>query len=313
MVSVVLSLIGGKKGMAQSAANTGNIGKVRLTHLGAAGWEITDGKTVILVDPYLSRIRYYGPVVKTADAPGDTRPVFGPDDLVVPDTTTIDAHIKRADFILVHHSHFDHMMDVPYIARKTGASIVGTESTANIARAYGVPDEKLIIVRGGEDYEFSDFSLKVIPSIHTVARKHYIRPGIVPRDIKPPLRIRDFVEGGSLAYFVRLGGHQILTFGSMNYIEREIEGLRPDVALVGAGQRRLEIYDYTGRLIRALGYPPLVIPTHWDDYGFPYQASQEEAIQRLESFVNEVKTVSPKTRVVIPKYFEPITLEPRGE
>ena len=32
--------------------------RVRLTHLGAAGWEITDGQTTILMDPYLSRLRY---------------------------------------------------------------------------------------------------------------------------------------------------------------------------------------------------------------------------------------------------------------
>src|SRR5262245_36949253 len=28
--------------------------QVRLTYLGTAGWEITDGKTVVLIDPYLS-------------------------------------------------------------------------------------------------------------------------------------------------------------------------------------------------------------------------------------------------------------------
>jgi hypothetical protein len=54
----------------------------------------------------------------------------------------------------------------------------------------------------------------------------------------------------------------------MNYIEREMEGLRPDIALVGANNERLEIYDYTGRLMRVLRYPPLVIPTHWDGYGY---------------------------------------------
>jgi L-ascorbate metabolism protein UlaG (beta-lactamase superfamily) len=30
--------------------------EVRLSYLGTAGWEITDGKTVILVDPCLSRL-----------------------------------------------------------------------------------------------------------------------------------------------------------------------------------------------------------------------------------------------------------------
>jgi L-ascorbate metabolism protein UlaG (beta-lactamase superfamily) len=34
--------------------------ELRLTHLGAAGWEITDGERVMLLDPYLSRLRVTG-------------------------------------------------------------------------------------------------------------------------------------------------------------------------------------------------------------------------------------------------------------
>jgi hypothetical protein len=59
-----------------------------------------------------------------------------------------------------------------------------------------------------------------------------------------------------VAYLLRLAGHQVLIMGSMNYIEREMEGLRPDLALVGANSQRREIYDYAGRLMRALGHPP---------------------------------------------------------
>jgi hypothetical protein len=53
----------------------------------------------------------------------------------------------------------------------------------------------------------------------------------------------------------------------MNYIEREITGLRPDIAIIGAGRSRNEIYHCTARLMRALGNPATVFPTHWDDYG----------------------------------------------
>ena len=30
---------------------------LKLSYLGTAGWEITDGKTVVLVDPYLTRLK----------------------------------------------------------------------------------------------------------------------------------------------------------------------------------------------------------------------------------------------------------------
>src|SRR5262245_8798928 len=115
-------------------------------------------------------------------------------------------------------------------------------------------------------------------------------------------------KGGSLCYLIRLGGLEILAFGSMNYIEREMIGLRPDVALIGAGPSRAEIHDYTGRLMRALGFPGLVIPTHWDNYNVPYGASQEGPLKEVAAFVNDVKVVSPKTRVIIPDYFKPIAI-----
>jgi hypothetical protein len=61
---------------------------------------------------------------------------------------------------------------------------------------------------------------------------------------------------------IRIAGHAILAFGSMNYIEREVQGLRPDVVLMGAGASRAEIHDYAGRLMRALSFPATVLPTH---------------------------------------------------
>jgi hypothetical protein len=95
----------------------------------------------------------------------------------------------------------------------------------------------------------------------------------------------------------------------MNYIEREIVGLEPDVALIGAGASRKEIYDYSGRLMRALRYPALVLPTHWDNFLAPYGASQQPALDALQSFIQEIEAASPKTKVIVPKYFEAIPLE----
>ena len=114
--------------------------RVSLSYLGTAGWEITDGKTVILIDPYISRLKTVTPNDSVLDE--DPRPSFSSSDFAKIDTAAIDQRIRRADYVLITHTHFDHALDMPYIATKTGATVIGTESTASFARANGVPNQQ---------------------------------------------------------------------------------------------------------------------------------------------------------------------------
>ncbi len=293
----------------------GNMRPLEFTHFGAAGWKITDGETVILLDPYLSRVRFqgrkYGPHDAT-DIADDPRPVVKMDEVAGHDTETIDKNVPKADFIMLSHSHFNHAMDVPYIANKTGAVVIGTESTCNIAANGGVPDEQIHAVRGGEDFQYDELSVRVIPSLHSaLSCKLYKDFGTVP--VKDdPLTLDEYVEGGTLAYLLRFAGREILLFGSMNYIEREVEGLRPDIVFVASAPPRLDIHDYTGRLMRCLGKPPLVVATHWDDQGLPFGANQDHALKHTPAFIDEVKAVSPNSEVFVPLHFQTLVLDGKG-
>ena len=225
------------------------------------------------------------------------------------DTATVDARIPRADYVLLSHSHFNHCMDVPYIAQKTGAVVIGTESTASVAQNGGVPEDQTIVVKGGEDLEFPELSLKVIPSLHSpLSCKLYRDFGTIPLQ-NEPLTLDEYVEGGTLAYLLRFAGREILLFGSMNYIEREMQDLKPDIAVIASAPPRLDIHDYTGRLLRAIGQPPIVIATHWDDQGLPYGASQDKALLHTKQFVDEVKAVNPTATVIVPLHFQTIRIE----
>jgi L-ascorbate metabolism protein UlaG (beta-lactamase superfamily) len=272
---------------------------VTVTYLGVAGWRLTDGTHVILVDPYYSRPRL--------DAPEGTP--------LVPDAAAIAARAPaRADLVLVGHSHFDHALDVPAVALRTGAQVLGSESTARLARAGGVPADHVIAVKGGEDYQFDGFSVRVLPSLHSALDGKHTFAGatLVPADVKLPLPMSGYVEGGTFAYLVRLGGREIFISSTANFIERELEGLHPDVAIAGVGLRE-EIHDYSCRLVRVLDLPPLVVASHFDAWREPFDPSAsslahlgDDERAGLGRFADEVHACAPAARVVIPEHDVPI-------
>jgi len=175
--------------------------QIQLKYLGAAGWVITNEGTKVLIDPYLSRIKLVGMstsskisnAAQNRDWGSDTRKKYYRDDRYEPDTTIINYMINgdiidSNSYIFVHHTHFDHAADVPYIAMKTGARVIGTESLSNLLRAHGVPNKQIVTVKGGEDYDFEDFSVKVLPSLHSALRdKQYFSSEKISKDIKVPL------------------------------------------------------------------------------------------------------------------------------
>lgn len=281
---------------------------LKLKYLGAAGWEMTDGKVTILIDPYISRLKLGSEGSVSKD---DKRKSFTNNDYFESDTLLIDSIIKKADYILVHHSHFDHLSDVPYIAKKTGAKVIATETSCNILKGYGIPEDQLYAVKGGEDYKFENFSVRVVPSIHSALNgKHYFDSRTYTDIVKVPLKIKEFIEGGSLMFFIRFNSHSVLTAGSMNFLEREVQGLKPDIIIPGVNLSRLDIYNYTERLLIATGFPKIVIPTHWDNYRVPYGFSQKSDIEKkILPFIGEVKAASPNSKVLTPVHLETITIK----
>lgn len=259
---------------------------ISLTWLGVAGWQLDAGSTTILVDPYYSR-------------PAD---LDGP---VTPDAAAIAARApKRADLIVVGHSHVDHALDVPAVALATGARVVGSETTAWLARASGVPEDRIVAVRGGERITGGDASVQVIRSLHSKIGDDLLGK-VLTAAPQLPIKAFDYPEGGTFAYLVRISGHTVLFLGTANFIESEVTGLNPDVAVIATGLRE-KVEDYTCRLMRALDDPPLVYTNHFDDWqGPPVDAPTDDD---LRAFIAEVARCSPNTRVVVPRHFSRVTI-----
>ena len=297
----------------QNVYSQNNSEGLNFKYFGCAGWEISENNTTILIDPYLSRLKLGETSIKISANSGsqpstssiDDRKAYKRTDIYESDTLVINKNINKADFILVHHSHYDHLADVPYIAKMTGAKVIGTETTISILKAYGIEDDKLYTVRGGEDYQFDNFSVRIIPGIHSaLGDKHYFSSEVYREgDIKAPLQIKQFIEGRSLMFLIRFKSNQVLTMGSMNFIERELEGLNPDILLAGVNMSRFNMYKYDERLLTVTNFPKIIIPTHWDNFRLPYGFDQSNGIdKKIKPFIKKVKEISPDSRVIIPKH-----------
>lgn len=270
---------------------------VKFTWFGTNGWEITFGKRTILIDPWFGRF----------DS-GFFSGRFNPNTpLPPPREELIAKHVTKADQILIGHGHWDHMADIPFIARNTGAMVVGSETHANVLRATGqVQEGKIVQVKGGEFMEFDGYTIEVFPGLHSLGpTKKFSVPGHRFSVPPTPVVVGDLPEGDSLIYQITIAEKfRIFLMSTANFIERALTDVQPDVALV-ASIFSNQIHDYTRRLMNSLHKPKVVLPTHWDNFEKPFEAGPKDLTDvfgeagSLTTFVNQVRTVSPRTRVVV--------------
>ncbi|MGH2670089.1 MAG: MBL fold metallo-hydrolase, partial [bacterium] len=114
-----------------------------LEWLGTATFRLTIGDLVLFLDAYMDRVPAAPPVGLSTAA------------------------VTRADFVLVGHSHFDHLAGAEVIAANTGAKIIGSNESCRVMRERGVPDAQLLPSQGGERHRLADgVTVRVFPSLH---------------------------------------------------------------------------------------------------------------------------------------------------
>ncbi|SCL20542.1 L-ascorbate metabolism protein UlaG, beta-lactamase superfamily [Micromonospora rhizosphaerae] len=278
-----------------AATSAGRRGAVSFRWWGTSGWRIDIGDRTVLVDPYLSRLDT-----------GLFRGAFNPATPLQVNTAVVDSYLDRAENVLVTHTHWDHFHDVPHIATKTGARVFGTLTAYHLGLAYGVPAGQLSPVKGGEVLDFGDYTVEVVSSLHSRNGAYSVAlPGVRVSQPPRPATIADLPEGDTLAYQIRVAdGPAVFFMGASDFVERNLAGLAPDVAMV-ASAATTSTADYVPRLLAALDYPKVVVPVHWDNFETPLTNPPVVAPadrKRLDDLIAAVRRVSPRTRVIVPEY-----------
>lgn len=256
--------------LSSTAAGSGGL---RVTFLGVSTLLFDDGDTKILIDGFFSR-------------PGAIRSLAG---RIAPSDERVQAGLARAeidrlDAVITVHSHYDHAMDSPLVAQRTGAILMGSESTANIARGWGLAEDRLHIVSGETEGDFGRFHVTLIPAAHF---PHGMAMGEIRKPLVTPARATDYKEGGSYSVLIEHDGETLLVQGSAGFVPGRLQGRHADVVFLGTaglGTREDAYRDaYWREVVTTVG-ARRVIGIHWDDF----TRSLEEPLVPLPRLLDDV-------------------------
>lgn len=221
--------------------------------LGTAGYELTSPEGyVLLIDPYVTRVglgRYL------------TRKI-------APDVGKIEAAFGRVDGVLIGHSHFDHVMDTPVIARRSGAHVYGSRSTANLMQGLGLPAAQCTALDKDTSttFDVGPFKVTAVPSLHSrfAIGNKVPYAGEIPCTCDMHLRGSDYKCGDVFSYLIDYHGYRCYHLGSANLAEdavpREAQGVDLLLMCIAA---RFATERFVPRALAAFA-PASVMPMHYD-------------------------------------------------
>ena len=284
---------------------------VTVTWFGVTTLLFDDGETQLLIDGFFSRPSL-ADIVFNVPVQSEAAHI----------NYVIDQYrLRRIAAIIPVHSHFDHAMDIGAIANRSSASILGSETTANVARGAGVPEDQIIVAETGVDYTFGEFNVRLIDSVHAPIGWGGAVPlaGTVNVPLELPAPVSAWREGGSYAIVVSHSQGTTLVNGSAGFLPGKLDSVRADVVMLGvwglSNLGREYVEDYWHSLVTATG-AERVFPVHFGDYSQPF-GEIEGTPRILDDFgdtaalLDEIRQVwDTNTQLQMPEFGKPIVLYP---
>ncbi|HYD50941.1 MAG TPA: MBL fold metallo-hydrolase [Terriglobales bacterium] len=261
-------------------------GSVSLTWLGTAGFALEHHGHVIVIDPYLTRASL-------------SRCFWAP---LQSDAQLTEQYVPRADAIVLSHTHFDHALDAPEIARRTGARVFGSRSALNLCRSFGVPETQIEAIEPAagstpHEAEVGPFRLRFWPSAHSAFLLGRIPfPGDIADCCDVPLRTQGYRCGMVIGTEIEVAGRRIFHVGSAELVERHWQINPVDLALACvAGWTSTE--RYPERLVAALS-PGTVLFHHWDNFLRDLaQGAVTLPAMRFPALIDRLQTAAPSLKI----------------
>lgn len=230
-------------------------GQLRVAFGGTSTLLFDDGHTALLTDGFFSR-------------PGLLRTALG---TIAPARAVVDRSlhrlgVQRLAAVICVHAHYDHALDAPLVAERTGAMLVGSASTAHLGRGHGLPEERLRVVGDGDVLRFGAFTVTLLASRHSHGDRF---PGTIDAPFTPPAKASAWRSDTSYSVLVGHPTGTVLVQASANFEPGALAGRHADTVYLGIGALGLQSAQFRERywaeVVEATG-ARRVVPVHWDDF-----------------------------------------------
>ena len=291
---------------------------IRVTYLGVNGFQFENGNHTLLVDPYFSRIGFWSAALNRRIESNPNRVAEGL------------RHLRgRADAVLITHAHFDHLLDVPLIMRRTHAQLLAGSTAVNLVESFGIRRSECDADKPGIVRRIGPWKIRIL------AAQHDRLFGKVPFDACPsyrplpppspsgrggrdsasegktlsmrPIKASDWCVGEPLAFVIEAAGKRI-------YIDSGgIPGYPPDAAvghvdLAILGAALPDSRHRFAEIVRQL-QPRYILPSHQDDFFGP--VDRGFVFGKLTNFPALAQVYQKERlpgRLILLDYFRPWTL-----
>lgn len=294
---------------APAIASAVNPDAVTVTWLGVGTLLFDDSETQILIDGFFSRPSLADHLLG--------RPVDN--DAPQINYAMNEFRMRRLAAIIPVHSHFDHAMDVGAIANRSSASILGSESTAEIARGAGVPEDQISVVKDSESFQFGNFKVTLLAVGHAPIGWGGSVPfdGFIEEPMTMPQPVSAWRMGGAYTIIIEHPQGTALVAGSASYKKYELREVAADAVFLGVAQLQSLGRDYAElywqHTVTASGGHS-VYPIHFDDFTKPFGevALPPRAIDNFEKTAEWLLEFRDRwdgdASLFVPKFGQPIAV-----
>ena len=249
--------------------------------LGVSGYRLDFEGHSLYVDPYVSRVPLRSLLLRRPARP-DPRA----------HERFLPAPAGEVAGVLVGHTHFDHAVDAPAVARRFGCRAYGSASLAALMRLHGL-GELAVEVEPYRAYELGPFEVAFTPSAHSKLLLGLAVPfdGELTCDHLDGLAPSAYRCGQVWGIHIAVAGITLYHQGSADLIDDAIRHREVDVFLAGVAGRSFT-QRYWARILPRLD-PRVVVPTHYDDFFRPLGEDMDlVANVKLAELPDELHAVS---------------------